>query len=40
MFRNFRGYDGHLIICEPNKFDVKIDVILNGLEIGLRPSLS
>ena len=40
MFHNFRGYDGHLIICEPNKFDVKIDVILNGLEIGLRPSLS
>ena len=31
-FHNFRGYDSHLIFCEINKFDVKIDVIPNGLE--------
>ena len=30
-FHNFRGYDSHLIFCEINKFDVKIDVIPNGL---------
>ena len=29
---NSRGYDNHLICCELNKFDVKIDVIPNGLE--------
>ena len=29
---NLRGYDNHLIFCELNKFDVKIDVIPNGLE--------
>ena len=27
-----RGYDSHLIFNELNKFDVKIDVIPNGLE--------
>ena len=27
-----RGYDSHLIFCELNKFDVKINVIPNGLE--------
>ena len=31
-FHNFRGYDSHLIFCKINKFDVKIDVIPNGLE--------
>ena len=33
IFHNLRGYDSHLIFCELNKFDVKIDVITNGLEI-------
>ena len=32
IFHNLRGYDSHLIFCEINKFDVKIDVILNRLE--------
>ena len=32
MFHNLRGYDSHLIFNELNKFDVKIDVIPNGLE--------
>ena len=27
-----KGYDSHLIFCELNKFDVKINVIPNGLE--------
>ena len=27
-----RGYDTHLVFCELNKFDVKIDVIPNKLE--------
>ena len=29
---NLRGYDSHLIIKEISNFDVKVDVILNGLE--------
>ena len=32
IFHNLRGYDSHLIFLELNKFDVKIDVISNGLE--------
>ena len=32
IFHNLRGYDSHLIFCELNKFDVKINVISNGLE--------
>ena len=32
IFHNLRGYDSHLIFCELNKFDVKINVITNGLE--------
>ena len=32
IFHNLRGYDSHLIFCELDKFDVKIDVIPNGLE--------
>ena len=32
IFYNLLGYDSHLIFCELNKFDVKIDVIDNGLE--------
>ena len=32
MFGNLRGYDSHLIFCEVNKFDVKIDVTPNRLE--------
>ena len=32
IFHNLRGYDSHLIFCELNKFDVKIDVIPNGLK--------
>ena len=32
IFHNLRGYDSHLIFCELDKFDVKIDVIPSGLE--------
>ena len=32
IFHNLRGYDSHLIFCEINKFDAKIDVIPNRLE--------
>ena len=32
IFHNLRGYNGHLIFNELSKFDVKIDVISNGLE--------
>ena len=32
IFHNLRGYDSHLIFNELNKFEVKIDVIPNGLE--------
>ena len=32
IFHNLRGYDSHLIFLELHKFDVKIDVISNGLE--------
>ena len=31
IFRNLRGYDSHLILDELKNFDVKIDVIPNGL---------
>ena len=29
---NLRGYNSHLVFCELSKFDVKIEVIPNGLE--------
>ena len=32
IFHNLRGYDGHLIIKEISKFDVKVNFIPNGLE--------
>ena len=32
MYHNLRGYGSNLDFCELNKFDVKIDVIPNGLE--------
>ena len=32
IFHNLRGYVSHLIFCELNKFDVKINLIPNGLE--------
>ena len=32
IFHNLRGYNSHLIFRELNKFDVKIDVIPNGLQ--------
>ena len=32
IFRNLGGYECHLIFCELNKFDVRIDVIPNKLE--------
>ena len=32
IFHDLRGYDNHLIFCELKKFDVKINVIPNGLE--------
>ena len=32
IFHNFRGHDSHLIFIELDKFDVKINVIPNGLK--------
>ena len=32
IFHNVRGYDSHSIIKKINKFDVKVNVISNGLE--------
>ena len=32
IFPNLRGYDSHVIFNEPDKFDIKIKVIPNGLE--------
>ena len=32
IFRNLKGYGGHLIMQEIDKFDVKVSVIPNGLE--------
>ena len=32
IFHNLKGYDGHLIFSELNKFNVKINVLPNGLE--------
>ena len=32
IFHNLRGYDSHLNFKELDKFDVKINVIPNGLE--------
>ena len=32
IFHNLRGYDSHIIFKELDKFDVKINVIPNGLE--------
>ena len=32
VFHNLRGYDSHLIFYGIKKFDLKIDLILNGLE--------
>ena len=32
IFHNLKGYDSHLIFSELNKFDVKVNVIPNGLE--------
>ena len=32
IFHNLKGYDIHLIFKELNKFNVKINVIPNGLE--------
>ena len=32
IFHNLRGYESHLIFSELNKFNVKINVIPNGLE--------
>ena len=40
IFHNLRGYDSHLIFCELNKFNVKIDVIPNGLEKYIRSFLN
>ena len=32
IYHNLRGYNSHLTFCEFNKFDVKINIIPNGLE--------
>ena len=32
IFHNLKGYDGHLLFKELSNFNVKISVILNGLE--------
>ena len=32
IFHNLRGYGSHLIIKEISKFNVKVSVMLNGLE--------
>ena len=32
IFHNLRGYDSHLIFAELDKFDIKLNVIPNGLE--------
>ena len=32
IFHNLKGYDSHLVFKELSKFNVKIDVIPNGLE--------
>ena len=32
IFHNLRGYDSHLNFRELNKFDIKIEVVPNGLE--------
>ena len=32
IFHNLRGYDSHLIFDELDKFDVKINVMSNGLQ--------
>ena len=32
IFHNLRGYDTHLVFDDLKKFDVKIDVIPNGLK--------
>ena len=32
IFHNLKGYDSHLIFSELNKFNIKINVIPNGLE--------
>ena len=32
IFHNLRGYDSHLIMQEIGKFDVNVNVTLNGLE--------
>ena len=32
IFHNLKGYNSYLIFSEPNKFNVKINIIPNGLE--------
>ena len=32
IFHNLKGYDSHLILSELNKFNLRINVISNGLE--------
>ena len=40
IFHNLKGYDNHLIFSELNKFNLKINVIPNGLEKYIAFSLS
>ena len=33
IFNNLKGYDSHLTVNEIGKFNVKVDVIPNGIKI-------
>ena len=39
IFHNLKGYDSHLIFSELHQFNLKVDVIPNGLEKYMRLSI-